>query len=146
MAGFTSENPAGINRNPQLRAGKDKSVLLAGTDFVYEEIPARFASNRRVMAGNAFFIEKLVQQTSNHPAGGVDRMGITAQPFGDARYIDRDAPTCREGLRPARSYRPKSTGRRPDSGVIVALSIITWFEARTDPRLRRFDQNKPSAR
>ena len=138
MAGFTSENPAGINRNPQLRAGKDKSVLLAGTDFVYEEIPARFASNRRVMAGNAFFIEKLVQQTSNHPAGGVDRMGITAQPFGDARYIDRDAP--------ARSYRPKSTGRRPDSGVIVAISIITWFEARTDPRLRRFDQNKPSAR
>jgi hypothetical protein len=87
VAGFTSENPAGINRNPQLRAGKDKSVLLAGTDFVYEEIPARFASNRRVMAGNAFFIEKLVQQTSNHPAGGVDRMGITAQPFGDARLI-----------------------------------------------------------
>lgn len=79
----------------ELRAGKDKSVLLTGTNFVYEEILTRFAGNRRGIAGNAFLIEKLAQQTSNHAAGGIDRMGLTAQPLDDARYIDSASPRGR---------------------------------------------------
>lgn len=122
----------------ELRPGKDKSVLLASTDFIDKEVLTRFAGNCRGVAGNVFFIEKLAQQPSYYAADGVDYFGLTAQPLDDARYVDSASPGSRRSDVPRSFVTGNILSTEVDRstagfGVIVTISTISWL-----PRSRRF--------
>ena len=81
-------------------------------------------------AGNAFVIERHAQQTSDHAASGVGRVGITVQPFDDG------ATYASPGSRRSDVPRSSATGKilstdvdrsRAGFGVIVAISTISLF-------------------